>query len=87
MRDPRYHDPAYSLIEKFAEGRRLGKGIDAVAEITGVSRVQVYRWMRPKAKGGTEGMIPSQHLKAMFEYASRKRLPVRPADFFGVRAA
>ena len=88
MRDPRYHDPAYSVIRKFApDGARLAKGIDQVAEITGVSRVQVYRWMRPREKGGTEGLIPSQHLKAMFEYAKDKRLPVRPADFFGVGRA
>lgn len=88
MSDTKYMEPAYSLILKFSPSGQLGKGIDAVAEITGADRTRVYRWMRPRDKGGTGGLIPSRQQKKLFEYAQRKKLPVEPGDFFGgARAA
>lgn len=79
----KYMDPAYSLILKFSPSGQLGKGIDAVAAITGADRTRVYRWMRPRDKGGTGGLIPSRQQKKLFDYAQRKKLPVEPSDFFG----
>ena len=89
MTNHKYLDPAYSVIRKFAgpEGK-LSEGIDAVAAITKADRTRVYRWMRPREKGGTGGLIPSQQQKKLFEHAKENRLPLKPGDFFGgVRAA
>jgi hypothetical protein len=78
-----YLDPAYSVIMKFSPTGELGKGIDAVAAVTGADRTRVYRWMRPREKGGTDGVIPAQQQQKLFDYAQKKRLPLKPADFFG----
>lgn len=87
MANRKYLDPAYSLIMKFgSEG--LWSGIKVVAAATDTDPSRVYRWMRPKNKGGTGGLIPSDRQKQLFDYAQKKQLPVEPSDFFGgARAA
>lgn len=87
MSNPKYMDPAHSLIRKFAPQGRLSSGINIVAQITGADRTRVYRWMRPKEKGGTGGLIPSQQQAKLFAYAQEHQLPVSPTDFFETSAA
>lgn len=43
-------EPARTVIAKI--------GVDKVAEITGKHVSRVYRWMYPKSRGGTGGLIP-----------------------------
>jgi hypothetical protein len=81
-----YLNPAYSLILKFADGGELSKGIDRIAKVTGTNRVSVKRWMRPKEKGGTEGLIPTRQQRKLLEYAQRASLPIEPRDFFADEA-
>ena len=89
MADHKYLDPAYSVIRKYSgPDGRLSAGIDAVAAITGADRTRVYRWMRPREKGGTGGLIPSQQQKKLFEHVKENGGPLKPRDFFGgARAA
>lgn len=79
MANHKYLDPAYSAIRKFGgpEGK-LSVGIDAVAEITGADRTRVYRWMRPREKGGTGGLIPSQQQQKLVEHVRKTHMPFDP---------
>jgi hypothetical protein len=47
----------------------------------------VYRWMRPKAAGGTGGTVPHKHANKLLEFAKRERVPVQAEDFFAERSA
>lgn len=73
-------EPATTII------KRLG-GPAVVAEITGVHRTRVSNWMRPKAKGGTGGVIPHWHVPTLLEHAAKNGLPVEAADFAPVMPA
>ena len=54
--------PAASII------RRLG-GAAAVAAATGTALTAPYRWQYPRAKGGTGGVIPQRHHRALIDFA------------------
>jgi len=69
-----YLDPAAAVIDK------LG-GVGAVAEITGLSKVQIYRWTQPIAKGGTGGTIPRWHQQDLLAYALIESIDLSPRDF------
>jgi hypothetical protein len=58
-------DPASAIIEK------LG-GEAKVAEITGMAFTAPYRWQHDKSKGGTGGLIPQAHHRALLDYANAK---------------
>lgn len=73
--DSVYLDPARTIIE------RVG-GVRAAAEATGKNRTRVYRWMRPKDVGGTDGLIPSRYHRDLLDYARKNNLPLTPDDFF-----
>lgn len=79
----KYLEPAHTLILKFAPNGKLSAGIDLVAEVTGTDRTSVYRWMRPKDKGGTGGVVPTKKQQQLFEYARREHIPIQTSDFFG----
>lgn len=84
----KYLNPAYGVIVRFGgPDGKLSKGIDAVAEITGRTPSWVYRWMLPKERGGTGGLIPSKEQKKLFDHARKKQMPLEPEDFFSARAA
>lgn len=70
-----YLDPARTIIE------RVG-GVRAAAEATGKNRTRVYRWMRPKDVGGTDGLIPARYHRDLLDYARKNNLPLTPDDFF-----
>lgn len=82
----KYLDPAYSIIRTFGDGK-LSRGIDAVAEIVKRDRSRVYRWMRPKELGGTDGFIPAQAQRALWEYSKANGGPQVVKDFFVLASA
>ena len=57
-------------------------GADIVSDLTGKHISRVYRWMKPKEKGGTGGTIPQSDAPKLLEYAKSKRIRVSAADFF-----
>ena len=67
-------DPARRII------RRLG-GVDAVAAVTGKHRSRVFRWMYPRSKGGTGGLIPQRTIPVLLKHAKKKRIKLTAGDF------
>ena len=69
-------EPARSVIAKMG-------GIEVVAGVTGKSLSRVYRWMYPRQRGGTDGIIPHGDAKRLLEHAKTAGIDLSPADFFG----
>lgn len=67
--------PAKGIIEK------LG-GPERVAAVTGKHVSRVYRWMYPKAKGGSDGLIPQSVAAKLLAHADAEGIDLAPADFF-----
>jgi hypothetical protein len=56
-------------------------GTQKVQEIVGIGRVQVWRWTASKEQGGTGGVIPQRHHRAILAYCRKNRIDV-PAWLF-----
>jgi hypothetical protein len=63
--------PAAAVIEKCG-------GIDEAAKIVGRHRSVVNRWLRPRERGGTGGLVPMRHAKRLLESVPG----LTEADFF-----
>lgn len=88
MSTPKYLNPAYGVIMRFSPDGKVSQAVSAVAEITGRTESWVFRWMLPKDRGGTDGMIPSKEQGKLFEHARKNKLRLRASDFFSpARAA
>lgn len=57
-------------------------GTSVVSEATGVDRTQVWRWTQSRARGGTDGRIPSEHQVQLLTWARANGKPVTPEMFF-----
>ena len=68
-------DPAYSVVREFG-------GVNEVARIAGVAKVQVYRWMWTVPDGGTGGVIPSRRAQMLFEWAKENGKAIAAESFF-----
>lgn len=67
-------EPAATII------RNLG-GEAVVAAILGMAYTAPYRWQHAKEKGGTGGLIPQRHHRALLDYAKQKGVKLRADDF------
>lgn len=72
-------EPASTII------KRLG-GEAKVSEITGMAFTAPYRWQHEKAKGGTGGLIPQSHHRALLDYAEQNNIRLSAEDFLPPRA-
>ncbi|QUS39527.1 hypothetical protein RPMA_12295 [Tardiphaga alba] len=72
-------EPASTII------KRLG-GEAKVSEITGLAFTAPYRWQHEKAKGGTGGLIPQTHHRALLDYAEQNNIRLSAEDFLPPRA-
>lgn len=52
-----------------------------MARATGTALTAPYRWQYPRAKGGTGGLIPQRHHRALIEFARAQGLVLNAADF------
>ncbi len=75
MSTPEEATPADIVIRKSG-------GPKKVARYVGRSASLVSRWKRPKARGGTDGIIPAVHQLQIIEAAITHRFPLRLEDFF-----
>lgn len=66
--------------------RRFG-GPRAVAAIVGLSASRVYRWTRPRERGGTDGLIPAKHQPVLLAAARACGIRLTPADLVPRRFA
>jgi len=46
----------------------------------------VRKWRLPKEKGGTGGMVPTDHAQRLLDEAQVRGIDLRPDDFFSVAA-
>lgn len=67
-------DPAKTIIE------RLG-GEAVVSKITGTAYTAPYRWQHSREKGGTGGLIPQKHHRALLIYAREHDIALSSDDF------
>lgn len=67
-------EPAAHIIEKLGGDTR-------VSQIVGVHRTRVSNWKRPKASGGTDGMIPFKHVPKLLSAASTMGVRLTADDF------
>lgn len=72
-------DPAKSVIAKV--------GIENVARVAGKHVSRVYRWMYPKDRGGTGGLIPQEVQPAILGFAEDNGIDLTERDFFPRRSA
>lgn len=72
-------EPAKTVIEKIG-------GADAVAKVTGRDVSRVYRWMYPRERGGTGGVIPHPEARKLLEHAAANDIALAPGDFFAAPA-
>lgn len=70
--------PAAQVIEKCGGHRQ-------VAQWLGLHLSQVYRFTYSRKQGGTNGLIPSRHIKKLLSRAAAAGIELEPADFFTVR--
>lgn len=87
MANQKYLDPAYGVIMRFSPEGKMSQAIASVAAATGRTESWVYRWMLPKERGGTGGLIPSKDQRMLFEYAQKRKLPLSASDFFSIARA
>ena len=68
-------EPAKQIIS-------LCGGVAVVSEWVGLNRTSVLRWMHPRSRGGTDGLIPSKHQTALLVKARENGVKLAPVDFF-----
>lgn len=68
-------NPAFSIIT-------MCGGADAVADIVGRSVGRVYRWMHPRDRGGTGGLVPADCQQVLLDGARARGIDLRPEHFF-----
>lgn len=71
----RHLAPARVIVEK------LG-GVAATAQAAGVDESRVRRWMMPRERGGTGGLVPTRNQQKLLEWSRAHNKGLRPADFF-----
>lgn len=76
----KYLEPAHTVIRKFSPDGSLRAGIEVVSKVTGSDKTAVYRWMRPKKKGGTGGLVPTKQQPKLLEYAQHQQIPIQAAE-------
>lgn len=70
-------EPASSIV------RKLG-GPSSVAAIVGVHRTRVSNWSRPKAAGGTGGLIPLKYATTLIAAAAERGIEITADEFMPV---
>jgi hypothetical protein len=71
-------DPASAII------RKLG-GEARVAKLTGLALTAPYRWQHRKSRGGTGGLIPQAHHRALLDYAQAHGIALSAEEFLSPR--
>jgi hypothetical protein len=73
-------DPATAIIKK------LG-GEAKVAAIVGRALSAPYRWQHEKSRGGTGGLIPQAHHRALLDYAAVHGIGLAAEEFLSPRVS
>lgn len=58
-------------------------GVKAVARATGKAESTVYKWMYPRAQGGTGGLVPAEAQRDLMKARKKGLFPeLTASDFF-----
>lgn len=78
MAHPVLYTPTYGQAQRFI--KKAG-GVSALARMMNCDRTTIYKWLYPKNKGGTDGLIPSSRI-ADIEFAfSVAGIEIKPGDW------
>lgn len=72
-------EPAHSIIAKLG-----GPGV--ISAMVGIHRTRVSNWRRPRAKGGTNGLIPQTYHLQLIDYAAAQGIILTADDFLPRRS-
>lgn len=72
---------AHNIIEKIGGGK-VSTGVNVVAGWCGLNIKSVYDWMKPRKKGGTNGLIPTKYHHIIMSRALNEGIELTPEDFF-----
>lgn len=61
--------------------RKCG-GVQAVADLLGIDTTSVHKWKYPRARGGTDGRVPTGRQTELLRLARAAGVDLTPADFF-----
>ncbi|MCA1458046.1 hypothetical protein I6F35_33475 [Bradyrhizobium sp. BRP22] len=71
-------EPAQTILTK------LG-GPTKVSKYLGIHRTRASNWQRPRAKGGTDGVIPQRYHRQLLDYAASVKVELSADDFLPAR--
>lgn len=74
---------AEHVITKIGNGS-LADGVRLVCVWLGRSRSRVYCFTYPRARGGTDGVIPAKDQQIILRCARAAGIDLKPEDFFGL---
>lgn len=57
-------------------------GVKRVSDWLGLDLSAVYKFTYPRAKGGTDGVIPARHQAVLLQKARETGVDLKPEDFF-----
>jgi hypothetical protein len=69
-------EPAATIVHK------LG-GPTKVARLLNLHRSAVYHWTWPRARGGSDGIIPHKYMSPLVHHARAHGIKLKPGDFVG----
>jgi len=72
-------EPAFGIVMAFG-------GPEKLAELSGKPIQTIRRWMRPKDRHGTGGVIPHWHHADLLDLARQQRVRLRRTDFMPMTA-
>lgn len=71
-------EPAQTIITKLG-----GPGV--IADLVQIHRTRVSNWKRPRASGGTDGLIPQRYHRSLLDFASQNAIDLSAEDFLPPR--
>lgn len=71
--NPGFASPAARVITAFG-------GVRATARIIGRNSSTISRWLKPRAEGGTGGLIPSNLQKSILDHAAAQGMKITAVD-------
>lgn len=80
-RVPARFDVARRVIEKAARHTEGGNGVATIAALLNLTESAVYKFTYPKARSGTDGLIPSDHVQTLLAKGPPAGIPFTPEDF------
>jgi DNA-binding phage protein len=72
------HTPSFKQAGRFI--KKAG-GVPQLAALLGMSRISIYKWLRPTSKGGTDGLIPTSQIPNILFAFDLHNIKIDPMDW------